>query len=307
MNDYDASIREGVSIGSTVITLKASDQDYGKNAEVEYSLHTISGGGTSNQEADNNAFRVDSRTGVITTRTLLDREITEVYTLIVQATDMATPQSTRKTSSATVVIHITDDNDNYPQFTERTYTVAVNEDTNWIENPVIAHVKATDADQGTNAAIRYAIIGGNTQSQFSIDSLTGDVSLVKPLDYESIRSYRLVIRAQDGGSPSRSNTTQLLINIKDINDNMPRFYTSLFQESVSESVPVGYSIVRVQAYDADEGPNSEIKYSLAPRDSTGASIGEMPLSVDSQNGWIVTTRELDREEQNKYSFQVSFY
>lgn len=115
----------------------------------------------------------------------------------------------------------------------------------------------------------------------------------------------MVIRAQDGGSPSRSNTTQLLINIKDINDNAPRFYTSLFQESVSESVPVGYSIVRVQAYDADEGPNSEIKYSLAPRDSSGAPIGDIPLSVDPQNGWIVTARELDREEQNKYSFQVT--
>lgn len=32
--------------------------------------------------------------------------------------------------------------------------------------------------------------------QFSIDSLSGDVSLVKPLDYEQVRSYRLVIRAQ---------------------------------------------------------------------------------------------------------------
>lgn len=50
---------------------------------------------------------------------------------------------------------------------------------------------------------------------------------------------------QDGGSPSRSNTTQLLVNVKDVNDNAPRFYTSLFQESVSENVPVGYSIVRV--------------------------------------------------------------
>lgn len=304
MNEYDASIREGVSIGSTVITLKASDQDVGKNAEVEYSLQSVTGGGMSSPETDNQAFRVDSRTGVITTRTLLDRETTEVYTLIVQASDMASPQSTRRTSTASVVIHILDDNDNYPQFTERTYTVPVNEDANWAENPVVAHVKAADADQGNNAAIRYAIIGGNTQSQFSIDSLTGDVSLVKPLDYETMRSYRLVIRAQDGGSPSRSNTTQLLINVKDVNDNSPRFYTSLFQESVTESVPVGYSIVRVQAYDGDEGPNSEIRYSLAPRDSSGTPIGDIPLSVDAHSGWIITTRDLDREEQNKYVFQV---
>lgn len=52
----------------------------------------------------------------------------------------------------------------------------------------------------------------------------------------------------DGGSPSRSNTTQLLVNVKDVNDNTPRFYTSLFQESVLENVPVGYSIVRVRTY-----------------------------------------------------------
>lgn len=49
----------------------------------------------------------------------------------------------------------------------------------------------------------------------------------------------------DGGSPGKSNNTQLLVNIKDVNDNAPRFYTSLFQEAVSESVPAGYSIVRV--------------------------------------------------------------
>lgn len=128
--------------------------------------------------------------------------------------------------------------------------------------------------------------------------------MVKPLDYETLRNYRLVIRAQDGGSPARSNTTQLLINVKDINDNAPRFYTTLFQESVSESVSTGYSIVKVQAYDADEGPNADIKYTISPRDATGASTDEIPLAVDSHTGWIYTTKELDREELSKYMFQV---
>ncbi|XP_072387451.1 protocadherin-like wing polarity protein stan isoform X2 [Diabrotica undecimpunctata] len=304
MMEYDASIRESVNVGTTVITLKATDQDIGKNAEVEYSIRSISGGGNSLETDDNNAFKIDSKTGVITTRTLLDRETTEVYTLIIQASDLASPQSARRTSSASVVVHILDDNDNYPQFSERTYTVSLNEDINYNDNPVVAHIKATDADQGTNAAIRYAIISGNTQSQFAIDSLTGDVSLVKPLDYETIRNYRLVIRAQDGGSPARSNTTQLLINVKDINDNAPRFYTSLFQESVLENVPVGYSIVKVQAYDADEGPNAEIKYVISSRDATGGSTDDLPLAVDSHTGWIYTTKELDREHQPKYMFQV---
>ncbi|KAK4875010.1 hypothetical protein RN001_011432 [Aquatica leii] len=304
MSEYEASVKEGVSVGSTVLTLKATDQDSGKNAEVEYSIQSINGGGMSTDEEDSRAFKIDAKSGVLATRTVLDRETTEIYTIVVQATDLATPQNARRSASASIIIKILDDNDNYPQFSERTYTVNVNEDINWTDNPVVAHIKATDADQGNNAAIRYAIIGGNTQSQFAIDSLTGDVSLVKPLDYETLRSYRLVIRAQDGGSPARSNTTQLLVNVRDVNDNAPRFYTSLFQESVSESVPPNYSIVKVQAYDADEGPNADIKYTIAPRDSIGASTEDFPLSVDSHSGWIYTTRELDREEQAKYVFQV---
>lgn len=56
--------------------------------------------------------------------------------------------------------------------------------------------RASDADEGQNAAIRYALIGGNMQGQFSIDSQSGEVSLMKPLDYENTRSFRLNVRAQ---------------------------------------------------------------------------------------------------------------
>ena len=141
MNEYDASVKESVSVGSTVITLKATDQDVGKNADVEYSIQSINGGGMSTEEEDNRAFKIDPKTGVITTRLMLDRETTEVYTLIITASDLATPQSARRSASASVVVHILDDNDNYPQFSERTYTVALDEDIDWMSNPVVAHIK----------------------------------------------------------------------------------------------------------------------------------------------------------------------
>lgn len=295
---FDASIREGATVGSTVITLRATDQDIGKNAEIEYAIESVTGGGMTTVEQDANAFKIDGRTGVISTRSSLDREMSDVYTILVTATDNASPQTERKSATASVVVKVLDDNDNYPQFSERTYTVSVSEDS-WDDTNIVAHIRATDADAGVNAAIRYAIIGGNTQSQFAIDSLNGDVSLVKLLDYETVRSYRLVIRAQDGGSPSRSNTTQLLVNVIDANDNSPRFYTSQFQEAVLESVPVGYNIVRVQAYDADEGRNAEITYTIAEREEN------FPLAVDPRTGWIHTTKALDREETSRYSFQVT--
>ncbi|KAJ8866707.1 hypothetical protein PR048_032568 [Dryococelus australis] len=246
-SEYEASVRESVSIGSTVITLKATDQDIGRNAEVEYSI--LYPDDNSNSEPE--AFRIDSKSGIITTRVMLDRERTEVYTLIVMATDQCLPVVERKSSTATVVVKVLDDNDNYPQFSERTYTLQVPEDINWSDNPVIASVRAVDADQGNNAALRYAIIGGNTQSQFSIDSITGDVSLVKPLDYELNRNYRLV-----------------------------------------------------QAYDADEGENAAIKYSLDMRNEDGELTRNFPLTIDEQSGWIHTSRELDREESARYHFVV---
>ena len=117
----------------------------------------------------------------------------------------------------------------------------VPEDISPAASPVIAHIRAIDANAGENE-VKYAIIGGNTPGSFTIEGLTGEVCVVSPLDHEGCRSCRLIIRAQDSGSPPRSKTTQLLVNVRDVNDNAPRFYTPLFQETVQENVPVGYSI-----------------------------------------------------------------
>ncbi|XP_012235255.2 protocadherin-like wing polarity protein stan [Linepithema humile] len=304
LSQYDAPVPEGITVGTTVITVKATDQDIGRNAEVEYSIVSITAGGSTIQTEDTASFRIDPRSGVITTRTALDREQYEIYKIVLGVTDQATPPSARLSANATVVVHVLDDNDNYPQFTERTYTAFVPEDLDYAMNPIVARIRATDADTGANAAIRYAIIGGNTQNTFSIDSMSGDVTLVKPLDYESNKNYKIVIRAQDSGLPARSNTTQLLVTVKDINDNVPRFYTSHFQESVSENVPLGYSVLKVQAYDADEGNNALVKYTIGPRDFTGASTENFPITVNTETGWIYTTKHLDRELCSRYQFTV---
>lgn len=294
---FDTTVSEGVPIGTTVLTLRATDLDSGKNSEIEYHVERVSGGGLSTQEEDAQTFKIDTRSGIITTRTQLDRETSEVYTLIVTANDLASPNTERKTATATVVVRIADENDHYPQFSERHYTVDVPEDDS-NGNNVIAHIKATDADKGNNAAIRYSIVGGNPKSEFAIDSMSGEVTLTKPLDYETMKSYRLVVRAQDGGIPPKTNTTTLSVNVIDSNDNAPRFYSTQIQETVLESVSVGHNIVRVQAYDADEGANSEITYSITERE------GNFPFAVDSRTGQIHTTKPLDREDKHRYSFQV---
>ncbi|CAG2102625.1 unnamed protein product [Medioppia subpectinata] len=287
---YDANIRESSPISTTVLTVRATDADSGVNSDIEYSIVNPTG--------VNEAFKIDSHSGIITTRAALDRESVDFYSLTIQASDSGSI-NTRRYSQTAVAIKILDDNDNYPQFSERSYSVQIPEDINYLNRPVIARVSAYDSDEGLNSALRYSIIGGNTQGMFQMDSLNGEVSVMSPLDYETSHSYRLVLRAQDAGSPPRSNTTQLLINIIDKNDNEPKFYTSLFQETVLENSAIGSSIVRVQAYDADDGSNSAINYLIR-----NSNIVDMPIAIDNQTGWVFTTRELDWEESSLYEFIV---
>lgn len=48
-------------MGSTVVTVKATDQDTGRNAEVEYSIVSVTAGGTTTHTEDAATFRIDSR------------------------------------------------------------------------------------------------------------------------------------------------------------------------------------------------------------------------------------------------------
>uniref|UniRef100_T1K1W7 Uncharacterized protein n=1 Tax=Tetranychus urticae TaxID=32264 RepID=T1K1W7_TETUR len=300
---YEASVKESLPVGSTILNVRATDSDADINAEIEYSLLNPTG--------PNEAFKIDSKTGVITTRATLDRETVNNYVLTIQASDCAAPVH-RKHAETTVKITILDENDNYPQFSNRSYTAVVREDVDWTSHPVIVTISATDADEDANAAIRYSIIGGNTQGHFQIDSLTGEISVISPLDYETTRNYRLILRAQDAGSPPRSNTTKLLINVEDVNDNEPKFYNSLFQESVIENTPPGTNVLRIQAYDDDDGDNARLTYyikgalSINGQSETivGTLPNEMPLTINNETGWIMTTRQLDWEEGNLYEFSV---
>ena len=120
-------------MGSTVLSIRATDQDTGKNGDIEYSIL--------NPHDTDDAFRIESDTGVITTKLPLDREQRDEYTLIVQANDLAPAIADRKSATATVRIDILDENDSWPQFSQRSYNVTVPENSDASNYPVIARVR----------------------------------------------------------------------------------------------------------------------------------------------------------------------
>ena len=93
----------------------------------------------------------------------------------------------------------------------------------------------------------------------------------------------------------------MIIKVTDVNDHSPKFYSQYFQEAVAENVPIGYSIVRIQAYDGDQGENSRISYSVV---DTPEGSEPLPFAIDSTTGWLTTTQPLDREVQSSFQFGV---
>lgn len=288
--EYRETIRENVEEGYPILQLRATDLDAPSNANIRYRFI----GDTA--AAARAAFEIDPRSGLITTRGVVDRETNERYTLHVEASDQGREPGPR---SAIVKVFITvlDENDNVPQFSEKRYVVAVREDVR--PHSEILRVSATDHDKDSNAAVHYNIISGNSRGQFSIDSVTGEIQVVAPLDFEAEREYILRVRAQDNGRPPLSNNTGIIsVQVTDVNDNPPIFVSTPFQASVLESAPVGSSILHIQAIDTDSGDNARLEYRL-----TGTSP-DTPFVINSATGWVTVSMVLDRESVEHFSFGV---
>jgi len=288
---YEKSVSEGVGIGTTIQNVRATDEDWERNGEILYSFV--------NTGEAMGIFDIDPQLGSITTVSALDREVTATYHLVVAAVDNSLNVAERHTATTVVMVTVLDENDNRPQFENATYEVDVPENVDVHSSPVIARIRATDRDEGLNGVVKYSIAGWNYGGTFEIDSSTGDLSVTSQLDFETTRQYHLTVRAQDSGTPPAANTTNVLVNVVDVNDKVPRFYTPIYQSSVAEDVEVGTTVVRVQAYDADSGANGRITYSILdglPEDTA--------LAVDPDTGSVYTTAALDRETVARYSFHV---
>lgn len=93
----------------------------------------------------------------------LDRETKDSYTLTVKVTDKGeNPRST----TGTVVVKISDENDNHPVFQPDQYEESIKEDT--ASGTTVVIVTATDADIGDNSKIMYSIASG-AEGKFDID------------------------------------------------------------------------------------------------------------------------------------------
>ncbi|VDL14879.1 unnamed protein product [Hymenolepis diminuta] len=133
-----ARVKENAPVGINVYRLEAFDADFGKNAALVYS---ISGEGVDN-------FKVDPSSGLVTTATILDREIVGRFNLMVlvrdrEGNDTESGEPVNE-GSGMLTVEVLDENDCAPEFDKPLYQFLIDE--NAKVNTPVGEVKAHDND-----------------------------------------------------------------------------------------------------------------------------------------------------------------
>ncbi|XP_036606139.1 protocadherin gamma-A7-like isoform X9 [Trichosurus vulpecula] len=245
-------------------------------------------------------FALNVKTGSLVTEDVIDRE--ELCAQSAQCLVGFELLVEDRMDLYSIEVEIKDINDNTPRFQAEELDVKINE--NAAQGEQFGLPSAWDADVGVNSLQNYELSPSN---HFSLLVRTGEdgakyseLVLEQALDREEEPVYHLTLMASDGGDPALSGTVRIRVIVLDLNDNTPVFTQSIYHVSVSENVPVGTVLLRVNATDRDEGFNGEVTYSFQNLKRPVSDI----FYLDSHTGEIVTKQSLDYEKTKLYELKI---
>nr|XP_020655006.1 protocadherin beta-16-like isoform X2 [Pogona vitticeps] len=286
----NSPLPEDSPLETLVVLFTATDQDSGDNGRTVCSV------------AMNSPFLLKTTVNnyyQLVIQSPLDREKVTEYNVTITATDRGSP---RLSSTKRINIQISDVNDNPPVFERSLYQLHIQE--NNIPGLLIGSVYAVDMDTGRNAKVSYQVLpdkvgGGLVASYISVNSETGNVYVLRSLDYEQIKDFQVTMRATDGGTPPLSSEVIVRVFVMDENDNAPFFLyplqnsTAPCNELLPKTAEAGYLVTKVVAVDGDSGQNSWLSYELSK--ATDPTL----FGIGAQNGEVKTRRPLSERDTSK--------
>uniref|UniRef100_G3UEF6 Cadherin domain-containing protein n=1 Tax=Loxodonta africana TaxID=9785 RepID=G3UEF6_LOXAF len=238
----------------------------------------------------------------------LDRERWDSYDLTIKVQDGGSPP---RASSALLRVTVLDTNDNAPKFERPSYEAELS------ENSPIGHsviqVKANDSDQGANAEIDYTFHQAPevVRRLLRLDRNTGLITVQGPVDREDLSTLRFSVLAKDRGANPKSARAQVVVTVKDMNDNAPTIEIGIGlvthqdgMANISEDVAEETAVALVQVSDRDEGENAAVTCVVA---------GDVPFQLrqasetgsDSKKKYFLqTTTPLDYEKVKDYTIEI---
>ena len=298
-DSYSATIGEDTPLLTSVLRVRATDQDEGTNGGVYYYL-----------SGSSPWFSVDAITGVVKVVSQLPNQA--LVTMDVIARDRGTP-SNQKSVKVDININLIS---NYPLpdapnpgvntppiFPEESYSANVREDFPIGAAILIIHAVDRDAP-GPNRRIKYSL----SDSTFAIDQTSGVVTLKNQLNFATKNKYDLSVRATDEGASPQSATATLTILVQEVDKNQhaPVFQSATankqqravtVRENSLADTKVGSSLSATDA-DGSQKPEGQVVFSIA------SGSGLPYFKIDKDSGDLRTVTVLDTEKQAQYNLLV---
>ncbi|XP_004686596.1 PREDICTED: protocadherin beta-4 [Condylura cristata] len=163
---------------------------------------------------------------------------------------------------------------------------------------------AQDLDVGRNGLQKYTISPNSHFHVLTRNHSEGkkypDLMQDKELDREEQAEFSLTLMALDGGSPPRSGTITVQIQVMDVNDNAPEFVHTPYKVQVLENSPLDSPILTVLARDIDAGNFGSVSYGFFQ----ASDEIKQTFSINEVTGEIRLTKKLDFEQTKIYHVEI---
>lgn len=301
---YHLNISEGTSSGAYSIQ-QAVDKDTGGNNSIQnYDLVLNADsqgyfGFIANKNLDG-TFVLK-----LTLQKMLDRETKDTYSVEIVAKDGGNPPNV---GTLKVVVHVLDENDNAPEFTNQIYNVSIKENVAITETVLV--LTAIDRDLGENAQVTYRISEFQKDRDifdeyFLIIENTGELKVKSDLSEIAGQVYRFIVEAVDHGLEPLFSQAEVIVRVEDYGNNAPTVSISYISPgnmgfvNISENVKNKSFVAHVNVEDQDSGPNGEVDCKIS-----NSHFAVVPMDKGFK---VVVNAVLDREVLNAYNLTVTCY
>uniref|UniRef100_A0A3Q2YLQ9 Cadherin-related family member 1 n=1 Tax=Hippocampus comes TaxID=109280 RepID=A0A3Q2YLQ9_HIPCM len=239
---------EGEILRGLKITVNDSDQ----GANAKFNLRLI-GPGRMLRVVPQTVLNEAQVTILVEDSAAMDYEKHHFLTYKLLAVEIDTPE--RFSSTADIIIHLLDTNDNAPKFSSDYYIARIPENSPGGSN--VVSVLAIDPDSGPWGDVKYSIYGSGADL-FLIQPSTG-IIYTQPwaiLDAEVRSKYNFYVKAED--SEEKYGLAEVFVTVLDLNDHPPAFNDNFLEKTMVIGAPV-----KIEAIDDDaEIPNNVIEYAI---------------------------------------------
>ncbi|XP_041973434.1 fat-like cadherin-related tumor suppressor homolog [Aricia agestis] len=284
-DEYRATVTEAAAVGTTLLTMRATDADSGENGEIVYSLASWGDEGAA-------AFAVDERSGAVRVAAALDRETRATHHLLVTATDAGRPPLA---TTVHLIVAVEDVNDNAPRMERAVISAVVSEEA--ARGTALARVVAVDED--ADAELEYALVAEPAARRaLALDPRTGVLALrdARAAAAAAVSARSLNVSVSDG---AHATFARIKLSLAPVNRAPPHFPHLVHEARAVENQPPPLLLTTVKAYDDDVGEYGTVTYSIP------SGVLRETFAVDPGSGALTTRVALDREQRAEWEVPVT--